>query len=163
MNPDLTREILSLLPQVVHRLTAAGDAIHAARGLTTGMRSTLMGLAGHGPRSVSHMADDRPVSRQYMQRVCDDLLALGLVEARDNPRHKRSPLITLTRAGTAMIRDIAKAEAPYAGMMMGGLDEADLAACARVLQALATRLSKEALRTLESRLGPTVLKSQEEA
>jgi DNA-binding MarR family transcriptional regulator len=161
MSKPFERQILALLPQIVHRLTAAGDAIHAARGLTTGMRSTLLGLSAHGPRTVSHMADDRPVSRQYMQRVCDDLATLGLVEARDNPRHKRSPLIALTRAGAAMVREIGKSEAPYAGALVKDLSEAELAACAHVLQTLCARLSPEALRGLERGLGPAALKQTE--
>ncbi|MBY0421961.1 MAG: MarR family winged helix-turn-helix transcriptional regulator [Parvularculaceae bacterium] len=137
--------LFRLLPLVVHRLTAAGDAIHAARGLTTGMRSLLIGLASHGPRTVSHMADDRPVSRQYIQRLVDALSSMGLVVATTNPHHKRSPLIALTRAGQAMVRTMQAAEAPHSAALLNGLAARDLDAAVRVLTIMSERLSPEAL------------------
>jgi DNA-binding MarR family transcriptional regulator len=41
-----------------------------------------------------------------MQRLADELAAEGLVEFIDNPRHPRSRLVRLTRAGEARYREM---------------------------------------------------------
>jgi DNA-binding MarR family transcriptional regulator len=148
MNPNVFT-ILENVVHVYHRLTAASDLIHADRALTTGMRSLMVGLAASGPRTVARMADDRPVSRQYIQRLVDELLELGLVEARANPDHKRSPLIALTRKGKAQTVAIARIEAPLLERLFEGLPDKDLAAAARVLKALSSTLSPETLKEIK--------------
>ncbi|MGO8917821.1 MAG: MarR family transcriptional regulator [Stellaceae bacterium] len=52
-----------------------------------------------GPLTVPEIAKMRPTSRQRMQRLADELAAEGLVEFIDNPRHRRSKLVRLTRKG----------------------------------------------------------------
>lgn len=133
-------KLLNLLPLVTLRLAAAGDALHAERGLTSALRSLLVSLAGHGPRTVSEMAADRRVSRQYLQRAVDDLVARGLAEPRDNPRHRRSPLIVLSKRGLRMVETIAKAEAPHAARLAAALDRTDLDAAIDALETLCALL-----------------------
>jgi DNA-binding MarR family transcriptional regulator len=147
MNQNVFR-VIETVVHVYHRLTAAGDLIHADRALTTGMRSLMMGLATSGPRTVARMADDRPVSRQYIQRLVDDLLEKGLVRARPNPEHKRSVLIDLTPAGRRMTDAIARIEAPLIEELFGGFSDRELAITARVLSTLTERLSPDALKQL---------------
>jgi hypothetical protein len=56
-------------------------------------------LALHGPLTVPQIARMRPVSRQRMQKLTDQLIREGLVELIDNPKHQRSKLVRLTSAG----------------------------------------------------------------
>ena len=58
-------------------------------------------LALLGPLTVPQIAEMRPTSRQRMQRLADELAAEGLVEFVDNPKHRRSKLVQLTRKGEA--------------------------------------------------------------
>ncbi len=141
--------IVNLLPLAVLRLTAAGDALHSGRDLTSALRSILVSVGAHGPKTVSEMAAVRLVSRQYLQRAVDELLERGLLTTRDNPRHRRSPLIALTTRGAKMVDAIAKAEAPHIVRLVAGITKADLATTARVLGIICERLSAESVAELE--------------
>lgn len=85
-----------------------------AFGLKEGFISDLGGtfglvrsLALHGPLTVPQIARMRPVSRQRMQKLTDQLILEGLVELIDNPKHQRSKLVTLTSAGERYYRENA--------------------------------------------------------
>lgn len=65
-------------------------------------------LALHGPLTVPQIARMRPVSRQRMQKLTDQLIGEGLVELIDNPRHQRSKLVKLTAAGEGYYRENAE-------------------------------------------------------
>lgn len=141
-------EIVNLLPLAMLRLTAAGDVLHSGRDLTSALRSILVSVGAHGPKTVSEMAAVRLVSRQYLQRAVDELLARGLLTTRDNPRHQRSPLIALTARGTKMVDAIVKAEAPHILRLAAGISKTDLATTARVLGIICERLSAESVAAL---------------
>jgi DNA-binding MarR family transcriptional regulator len=57
------------------------------------------------PLTVPQIAEMRPTSRQRMQRLADELAAEGIVEFIDNPKHRRSKLVRLTRKGHAHYRE----------------------------------------------------------
>jgi DNA-binding MarR family transcriptional regulator len=59
----------------------------------------LRSLVQEGPQTVPQMAAARPVSRQHCQTIVNGLAEQGLVEFLDNPRHKRSKLVRLTKRG----------------------------------------------------------------
>src|ERR1700752_2210306 len=63
-------------------------------------------LALLGPLTVPQIAQMRPTSRQRMQRLGGELGAEGLVDFIDNPRHRRSKLVRLTRKGDARYREL---------------------------------------------------------
>src|SRR5919198_249543 len=63
-------------------------------------------LALLGPLTVPQIAEMRPTSRQRMQRLADELADEGLVEFIDNPRHRRSKFVRLTRKGEARYREL---------------------------------------------------------
>jgi DNA-binding MarR family transcriptional regulator len=142
------RAVLEALPNAFHRLGAAGDALHAPIGIGSGMRALMQSIERVGPTSVSRLAAMRPVSRQFVQRLVDDLLAGGWVEALPNPKHKRSPLIALTRHGRETIAVMHQAELPYLNALGDGLDPADLEVTAHILNAISDRLNPNALEQL---------------
>src|ERR671924_1569841 len=83
-------------------------------------------LALIGPLTVPQIAQMRPTSRQRMQRLADELAADGLVEFVDNPRHRRSKLVRLTRKGEARYRELSARFLAIASTMGAGLSEADI-------------------------------------
>lgn len=149
MNADL-RALMELVPVAFHRLSAASDALHARSGLTAGMRGLLLSIHRHGPTPVSKLAAMRPVSRQFIQRLTDEMIDGGWVTALTNPAHRRSPLIALTPKGDAAIATIASAESPQIAQLAEGIAPADIAAAHRVLTTIAQRLSPEVIETLAS-------------
>lgn len=96
--------LLEMLIDVVwtaHKLRAAGagaNAVNASGGGTWGVLHTLV---LHGPKTVPQIARMRPVARQHIQTLANELAADGLVAFHDNPNHKRSKLVVITEAGKA--------------------------------------------------------------
>ena len=103
-------ELIKAIRACFHRLGAVADGLHAEIGVTAAMRGVLESLAEGGRQTVPDIARAKTVSRQHIQVLADQLMARGLVEARPNPRHKRSMLIGLTQEGAALFADMQAAE-----------------------------------------------------
>jgi DNA-binding MarR family transcriptional regulator len=61
-----------------------------------------------------------------MQRLAHELAADGLVEFIDNPKHRRSKLVRLTRKGDARYRKLSARFLAMASTIGTGLSEADI-------------------------------------
>jgi DNA-binding MarR family transcriptional regulator len=83
------------------------------------------------------------LTRQSVQASVNRLLADGLVEAADNPDHRRSPLIRLTEAGRARYAALTRRQARWIDDLARGLDPGDLATAERVLRRLSERLDRK--------------------
>lgn len=68
----------------------------------------LRALVSEGPMTVPEIARSRPVSRQHCQTIANALEAKGLVEFVENPKHKRSMLLRVTKAGRAQFEQMRK-------------------------------------------------------
>src|ERR1700722_17576728 len=108
--PDLA-PLVERLPRLYFLLRAAGDALNADLGVTTAMRGVMVSLAALGPKTVPELARARPVSRQHIQSVVNELAAVELVVMKPNPSHRRSPLIEVTEAARQRLRLIQAREA----------------------------------------------------
>ena len=103
----------SLFAEVVglfHRLRVLAEQLHGQDGMTGGSRSILVELDRSGPRTVPQMARARPVARQHIQGLVDQLRERGLVELAENPAHRRSHLVQLTAAGRAIVERMDRRE-----------------------------------------------------
>lgn len=69
--------------------------------LSLGKRGVLMRLLRSGPQTVPQMAQAKEVSRQYIQKVVNQLAQAGYVQFAENQAHKRSLLVALTEQGRA--------------------------------------------------------------
>ena len=67
----LSKSVRSLF----HKMGAAAAALHEGSGISTGMRAVLENVVEGGPMTVPEMARMRPVSRQHIQVLVNDLLA----------------------------------------------------------------------------------------
>ncbi len=140
---------MQLVPLSFFRLKAAGDRIHAARSLSTGSRGLLLSLHELGPMTASRLADIRPVSRQAIHKLAEQLIARGFVKQTENPRDRRAPLLALTQAGRAEIARVRTAEDPQIRALLRGLSDADIDAAVRVLHVLCDRVAPEEWRRLQ--------------
>lgn len=61
------------------------------------------------PTTVPNVARTMNQSRQYIQRITDDLARDGHVVARPNPAHRRSPLISATPSGRGLLDEMERA------------------------------------------------------
>ena len=82
-----------------------GDQLVAPLGLTSARWQMLGAIALAGtPLTAPQIAEAMGVTRQGAQKQLNMLLEQGLVEARPNPAHRRSPLYVLTPQGLALYR-----------------------------------------------------------
>lgn len=137
-------EVLRHVRPLVLNSARVVEASLRGDGLTVGMRAVLEMLAGHGPMAVPDIADRLDLARQGIQRHVNDLIALGCVESRPNPAHRRSVLIATTPAGSELFARIRAAELARLGRMAPGCTDEDIAAALRVLGALSRDVREEA-------------------
>lgn len=100
------------VPPLFFRLRALAEYVHAERGMSAGQRAVLRDVVEEGPLTAPDLAAMRSVTRQAVQPVIDELSERGLVETRENPRHKRSSLVFATERGVqthAFMRDQERA------------------------------------------------------
>lgn len=115
------------------RIQAATDAI-AGFAQAGGDYGVLRSLALDGPKTVPEMARQRPVSRQYCQTIANNLEAQGYVEFVENPKHKRSQLVRLTRKGRAHFDDLTKRFLAAAAVVAAHFEERDVTTAIGVLR-----------------------------
>jgi DNA-binding MarR family transcriptional regulator len=133
-------ELILEVAQFFFRIRAVGQRTGLVTTWGGGAFGFLRSLALMGPLTVPQIAQMRPTSRQRMQRLADDLATEGLVEFIDNPGHRRSKLVRLTRKGETRYRESSARFLAIASSMGGELAEADIRKSTEILR----RLSEEA-------------------
>jgi DNA-binding MarR family transcriptional regulator len=129
-------ELMLEVAQCFFRIRAVGQRTGLITSWGGGAFGFLRSLALLGPLTVPQIAQMRPTSRQRMQRLADELAADGLVELVDNPRHRRSKLVRLTRKGDARYREL-NARFLVIGSTLGvTLSEADVRRTTEVVRQL---------------------------
>lgn len=106
------------------------DARGAAR------RWTLRRLHRDGPKTVPALARIRAVRRQTLQPIVDQLAAEHLVTIAPNPAHARSPLVSLTERGVAMVARLDRVDVAVLRAVGRDLAPRDLAITASTLRTL---------------------------
>jgi DNA-binding MarR family transcriptional regulator len=126
--------------QTFHRLRAAGRRLGAVTRWGGGSWGLLRSLRLEGPQTVPQLARARPVTRQRIQKLVDELAAEGLVELVDNPAHRRSRLVRLTRKGATKYDEITSRILAEANRLAAGFSARDLRVTVQVLARLRERL-----------------------
>ena len=132
-------DLMLEVAQFFFRLRAVGQKTGLITSWGGGAFGFMRSLALIGPLTVPQIAQMRPTSRQRMQRLADELAAEGLVEFIDNPRHRRSKMVRLTRKGNARYRELSARFLAIASTMAADLSEADIRKTIDVVR----RLSEE--------------------
>ena len=128
-------ELMLEVAQFFFRIRAVGQRT----GLITGWVAVfgfMRSLALLGPPTAPQIAQVRPTSRQRMQRLADELEAEGLVEFINNPKHRRSKLVRLTRKGDAHYRELKARFLAIASTMGVGLSEGDIRRTTKIVRQL---------------------------
>jgi DNA-binding MarR family transcriptional regulator len=93
---------------------------------------------------VPELARSRPVARQPVQRMADQLAARGLVSFEANPRHRRSRRMALTPEGRCLYERVERAQRAWASRLASeDLGERRLRDAARVVRRIGERLLEE--------------------
>ncbi|TIX55432.1 MAG: MarR family transcriptional regulator [Mesorhizobium sp.] len=129
-------ELMLEVAQCFFRIRALGQKTGLITSWGGGAFGFMRSLALLGPLTVPQIAQMRPTSRQRMQRLADELAAEGLVEFIDNPKHRRSKLVQLTRKGAARYGELNAQLLAIASTMGVALDEADIRKTAEIVRQL---------------------------
>ena len=119
-------ELVLEVAQCFFRIRAVGRKTGLITSWGGGVFGFMRSLALFGPLTVPQIAQMRPTSRQRMQRLADELAAERLVEFVDNPKHRRSKLVKLTRRGNARYCELNARFLGIASTMGVALSEADI-------------------------------------
>jgi DNA-binding MarR family transcriptional regulator len=133
-------DLMLEVAQFFFRIRAVGQRTGLITSWGGGAFGFMRSLAVIGPLTVPQIAQMRPTSRQRMQRLADELATEGLVELIDNPRHRRSKLVRLTRKGDSRYRELSARFLAIASTMGAELSEADIRRTTEIVR----RLSDEA-------------------
>jgi DNA-binding MarR family transcriptional regulator len=125
-----------------HVAQAVADRLEGT-GVTVAARAVLERLVLGGPQTVPHAAQALALPRQAVQRVVNELAALGLVETRPNPMHRTSHLIAPTASGVRQLEAIRAQEDVSLAALARRVAPEDVAAAVRVLDALTQHFRDE--------------------
>jgi DNA-binding MarR family transcriptional regulator len=100
-------------------------------------------LMEQGPQSVAQIARARPVPRQAMQRMADELAEQALIEFVENPTHRRAKLARLTAKGKKMMDETMAAELEWAGRLTRNFREREVEIARDVIRRLTGILADE--------------------
>jgi DNA-binding MarR family transcriptional regulator len=134
---DLIRELVF----TYFRLRAAGDELAIRYGQSTGKWGMMRSLREGGPQSVSQIARSRPVARQGVQRMANELARDGLIEFVDNPTHLRAKLMKLTRKGEKILTGLHESELRWTGGFARRFNRRDIEKAMEVVRALRNTLA----------------------
>jgi DNA-binding MarR family transcriptional regulator len=133
---EAVAELLLQIAQCFFRIRAAGQKTGLITSWGGGAFGLMRSLAMLGPLTVPQIAEMRPTSRQRMQRLADELAADGLVEFVDNPKHRRSKLVQLTRKGAARYRRMSSRFLAMASTIGVELNETEIRKTTAVVRQL---------------------------
>src|SRR6266852_8031570 len=142
---EAVAQLMLEVAQCFFRIRAVGQKTGLITSWGGGAFGFMRSLALLGPLSVPQIAQMRPTSRQRMQRLADELAAEGLVEFIDNPRHRRSKLVRLTRKGDSHYRRLNAQLLKITSAMGADLIEADIRKSIEIVRRLSNE-TKDAAR-----------------
>jgi DNA-binding MarR family transcriptional regulator len=137
---EAVAELMLEVAQCFFRLRAVGQKTGLITSWGGGAFGFLRSLALLGPLTVPQIAQMRPTSRQRMQRLADELAAEGLVMFIDNPKHRRSKLVQLTRKGQARYREMDARLLLIAARVGVALSEADVRHTTEIVRQLSAEM-----------------------
>jgi DNA-binding MarR family transcriptional regulator len=122
-------------------LMDSGERLVRPLGLTAARWQVISSIA-RAPQTgpVSHIARDMGLARQSVQRLAGALAADGFLEYRDNPNHKRAPLVVLTSRGREAFEAATQAQVGWANSLATDMDPQDIGAALALLSKLERRL-----------------------
>jgi len=132
--------IVADIYELAGRFRGHGEAIAQTVGQTQA-RWQVLSAASAEPLTVPQIARVLGVTRQNVQRIADLLVAEGSAQYQDNPDHRASPHLVLTRRGRVLLDQLSKAATGYHARLARKLSPADVVSTQRALRRLLEALA----------------------
>lgn len=129
------------------------DAELRPYGITLSQRDALLSVRHEGPMSVMALTERLGLEQSSVSRLVRGLVMRGLLEANEDQTDRRSKLVRLTPVGREVLDSTPGASGIASGILMQGLDDADLEHLIVLLKKVTTYLEAPQLEIVES---PTV-------
>jgi DNA-binding MarR family transcriptional regulator len=132
-----TEIILDLLVEAARAfgiIQEAGKKIGAVSETGKRIWALLRILKLYGPQTVPQIARMRSVSRQYIQRLANDIVEEGYAEFGSNPGHKRSQFLKITPKGEELYFEVYHAMRENVEPVAPKFKEEELEATNKVLK-----------------------------
>lgn len=103
-------QVICQVRSCFNQLRSLSDELHRDVEISASMRAVMESLAEDGEQTVPQIARAKGVSRQHIQVNVDELVASALIILRDNPGHRRSPFVMLTKKGQGTFKEMRHRE-----------------------------------------------------
>ncbi len=123
--------------------THIDNMLRNSTGQSRARWQTLFVIAfGEQPATMTDIGVRLNVQWPTLVRVLDGLEKDGLISRIDNPRDGRSRLVSITDAGSEMVRQVKPVVDEERGELLADLSDEELAQCTAVLQRLLDRAAR---------------------
>jgi DNA-binding MarR family transcriptional regulator len=140
-NADTIPIVVADIYELAGRLREHGEAIAQTVGQTQARWQVLSAAATTPPLTVPQIARVLGVTRQNVQRIADLLVGESSAQYQDNPDHRASPHLVLTRRGRTALDQLTKAAKGYHTRLARKLSASDIASAQRALRRLLEALA----------------------
>jgi DNA-binding MarR family transcriptional regulator len=125
-------------------LLDAGDELSAEEGLTSARWQVLGAIAlAERPLTVPQIARRMGLTRQSVHASVNRLVRDGFLELGPNADHRRSPLVGLTKQGSAKYEALDAKQVAWIDGLARGIARSDIETAVRVLDELSRRLEDD--------------------
>jgi DNA-binding MarR family transcriptional regulator len=128
------------------RLTIARTARRlrqeAGGELSPSLTAALSTVERHGPLTPSEVATRERIQRPTVTRILSRLEEQGLVVRTPDPQDRRSSLVTVTEAGSALLAELRTRKTAFLAHRIAGLDADDRVTLARAADILERMLDR---------------------
>jgi MarR family transcriptional regulator for hemolysin len=129
------------LTRAARTVSRAFDERLAAAGGSLPVWLVLLALKTGPVRSQSELAEAVGIRGATLSHHLDGMEAAGLVTRRRDPASRRTSLVELTDAGSALFRTLREAAVAHDRQLRSGLTDAEVAQLADLLARLATNVA----------------------
>ena len=136
-------QIVWLIRRLFRTLGQASDEMLSPRGLSAADRAVMEFLYPDQALSVPEIARKYSVSRQHVQVTVNSLIEKNLVTPSENPRHRRSPLLRLSRRGRTLFASILEQDRQAIDALFENVAAKDARITRSSLQSLLEQLEEE--------------------
>lgn len=133
---DLVPLVVANLYDLAGRIRARGELVAALADRTQPEWQVLSVAASEPPPTVAQAARRLGITRQAVQRTVNNLVEAGELAFTDNPDHKRSPRLELTKRGRDSLATLTEASSEERALLAGLLPKRDWLELHRILTAL---------------------------
>lgn len=124
-------------------LIAEGDAMTEKMGLTHARWKVIGAIAlSSAGLTVPGIARVLGQSRQAVQRITDVMVRDGILDYRENPKHKRSVLVTLSDEGKEIYSTLREVQDPWAIDATQDIPAEELESALRLVRRLIKKFDK---------------------